>query len=168
MSSTILTAAQQRGLLRLGDVIIPGDDLLPSFSASGVADEVDRMLGWMYDSDRSAIQAVLAICAVLPTPAIRGVVTLTERADSAPEPAAAALRMASFGIKGLIVSLYYSGLDRGDRIRPAIGWDTTIVMRPDEPDRHLAATAAPPPAGTGVVSEHTDEPTRPATEEDRA
>ena len=32
-----LTPAQRTGLLRLGDVIIPGDDELPSFSQSGVA-----------------------------------------------------------------------------------------------------------------------------------
>lgn len=167
MSSTILSAVQQRGLRRLGDVIIPGDDLLPSFSASGVGNEVDRMLEWMYDSDRSAIQTVLATCAVLPAPAIRALVLLTEKAESAPEPAAAALRMAGVGIKGLIVSLYYSGLDRGGRIRPAIGWDTTIVIRPHEPDRHLAENAALPPAGRAAASGHADEPVRPANEEDR-
>ena len=75
--------------------------------------------------------------------------------------------MAGVGIKGLIVSLYYAGLDRGGRIWPSIGWDTTIVMRPQEPDRHLAENAALPPNGRTAAGEHTDEPARPVREEER-
>ncbi|WP_370894349.1 hypothetical protein [Janibacter sp. GXQ6167] len=144
-----LTAAQRRGLHKLGDIVIPGDPEagLPSFTDSGVADEVHRMLAWMYESDRSAVLMMLDAFARMPRPAVRAVVEATERGDRAPGPLGAGLRMASFGVKGLIVSLYYSGVDRGGVVHGAIGYDATITAHPEEPDRSLASSASLPPSG---------------------
>lgn len=142
-----LTPTQRTGLLRLGDVIIPGDGELPSFSESGVAADVDRMLDWMYESDRSAILMLLTALARMPRPAITGLVLATERGDSAPEPLGGGLRMASLGIKGLILSLYYSGIDAGGRVRQVIGYDVDVPMHPEEPDRSLPENASLPPVG---------------------
>lgn len=144
-----LTTAQRRGLRKLGDIVIPGDHEagLPSFTDSGVAEEVHRMLAWMYESDRSAILMMLDAFARMPRPAIRGIVEATERGDRVPGPLGSALRMASFGVKGLIVSLYYSGVDRGGVVHAAIGYDATITPHPEEADRSLASSAALPPCG---------------------
>jgi hypothetical protein len=142
-----LTATQRAGLLRLGDVIIPGDDELPSFTESGVVDEVDRMVDWMYESDRSAILMLLTVVARMPRPAIKALVLATERGDSVPEPLGGGLRMASLGIKGLVLSLYYSGVDRGGRVRQVIRYDADVPMHPEEPDRTLAENASLPPVG---------------------
>lgn len=142
-----LTPAQRTGLLRLGDVVIPGDGVLPSFSQAGVVDEVDRMLDWMYESDRAAIRMLLTAFATMPAPAIRAVVLATEKGDKVPEPLGGGLRMASIGIKGLVLSLYYSGVDAGGRVHEAIRWDATLPEHPEEPDRSLATNATLPPTG---------------------
>lgn len=142
-----LTPAQRTGLLRLGDVIIPGDDELPSFSQSGVAEEVGRMLDWMYESDRSAILMLLTTFAKMPRPAIKALVLATEHGDDVPEPLGGGLRMASLGIKGLILSLYYSGVDRGGRVRDVIRYDVDVPMRREEPDRSLPENTSMPPVG---------------------
>ena len=73
-----LTPTQRAGLLRLGDVIIPGDGELPSFSQSGVADHADRMLDWMYEADRSALLLLLTTVSKMPRPAIKALVLSTE------------------------------------------------------------------------------------------
>lgn len=134
-----LNALQRRGLLRLGDVVIPGDQGLglPRFSDAGVAAHVDRMLPWMYDADRASVLGVLTACAVLPKVVIRGLMEATERGSGIPGVIGTALRMAGIGTKGLVVSLYYSGLDEGHRIRTAIKYDSQITPRPQDPDRSL-------------------------------
>lgn len=123
--ATALTAVQNRGLLRLGDVVIPGDRDLPSFSQAGVAAEIKRMLPYMHDADRAALLTLLQVCARLPKPAIRGVVALAAGWRRAPEPAAALLRMANIGIKGVVHSLYWSDLRR-QGIHDAIGYDAQV------------------------------------------
>lgn len=120
-----LTAAQRRGLLRLGDVVIPGDDSLPSFSASGAADGIDTMLPYMYEADRSSLLTLLTACAVLPRPAIRAIVAAASGHSRAPEPLAAALRLANIGIKGVVQSLYWSDVGTG-RVHDLIGYHATI------------------------------------------
>ena len=90
-----LTPKQLRGLLRLGDVVIPGDEDMPSFSGSGAADGIDRMLPYMYESDRSSLLLLLDACARLPRPAIRGIVALAASAARSRSVAAYAASAAS-------------------------------------------------------------------------
>lgn len=125
-----LTAAQKRGLLRLGDTMIPGDDVLPSFSRAGVADDIGRMLPYMHEADRSSLLALLAVCGWLPRLASRAVVALASAWRRAPEPLAGLLRMANLGIKGVVHSLYWSDLHQ-QGIHRAVGYDATI--KEDQP-----------------------------------
>ena len=89
-STELLTATQMKGLLRLGDVVIPGvparksasgsltsgGGALPSFSESGCAAGIDRMLSYMYDDDRTAFLALATVCAYAPTPLVRLIVAM--------------------------------------------------------------------------------------------
>jgi hypothetical protein len=120
-----LTATQARGLLRLGDVVIPGDGDLPSFSRAGVAGEIGRMLPYMSDADRSGLLILFDACARMPKPAIRGIVALAAGWRRAPGPAAATLRMVNIGIKGVVHSLYWSDLHR-QGLHAAIGYDARV------------------------------------------
>lgn len=152
VSTDYLSPTQMKGLLRLGDVLIPGAEVtptsptgegLPSFSESGCAAGVDRMLAYMYDDDRMAFQFLVSACAYLPNPAIKAIVASASANKKLPEPLAMLMRMANLGIKGVVHSLYYSNL--GQRVgaelthSPAadpasampnihriIGYDTTI------------------------------------------
>jgi hypothetical protein len=124
----VLSGNQSRGLRRIGDVMIPGDGEMPSFSASGCATHADRMLDHMYDDDRASVCAVLTLCAFLPRFAIRGLLSLTEKHGSAPEPVAGLLRMANLGIKGVVMSLYYADVGTG-RVFEKMKWDPVVHQK---------------------------------------
>ncbi|MGH7788561.1 MAG: hypothetical protein ACRERC_16950, partial [Candidatus Binatia bacterium] len=127
MSAALLTPAQLAGLRKLGDILIPGDGELPSFSASGCAEQADRMLAYMNEGDRDGITTLLAVFRVLPGFAIRALVRLTEHHTAVPEPLAGLLRMINLGVKGVVMTLYYSGIDEGGAVFRAIGWDAKVV-----------------------------------------
>jgi hypothetical protein len=127
----ILSRMQQRGLLKVGDVLIPGDGDLPSFSVTGCAAHADRMLGEMYDDDRAGVKAVLTLCALLPRPLIRGLFAMTERFAQAPAPVGGLMRLANLGIKGVVMTLYYADVDRRG-VFAAMRWDP-VVHRPADP-----------------------------------
>jgi hypothetical protein len=127
----ILSNLQQRGLRRVGDVLIPGDGDMPSFSATGCAAHADRMLGEMYDDDRAGVKGVLTLCGILPSPLIRGLFAMTERFAQAPAPVGGAMRMANLGIKGFVMTLYYADVDRRG-VYAAMRWDP-VVHRSSKP-----------------------------------
>ena len=59
--SKYLTPTQTKGFLKAGDVVIPGGDGFPSFSKSGLVKDVDRMLDYMTDEDRSSTSVESAV-----------------------------------------------------------------------------------------------------------
>ncbi|NNG20622.1 hypothetical protein HJ590_13850 [Naumannella sp. ID2617S] len=120
-----LTPAQRRGLARVGDVMIPGDDALPSFSAAGILDRMDDVLPHLYAEDRAALLTLLDVFARLPRPGVRAIVAAASRWASAPEPLAAGLRMVNFALKGVVHALYWSDLSQ-QGIHAAIGYDARI------------------------------------------
>ncbi len=128
----ILSAGQQRGLKKVGDALIPGDEALPSFTASGCAVHADRMLEHMYEDDRAGVKMVLTLCAFMPRPLIRSLFALTDRFATAPAPIGGVMRLANLGIKGVVMSLYYADVGHG-RVYEKIRWDP-VVHRATAPD----------------------------------
>ncbi len=125
MIEVLLSPTQDRGLRRLGDVVIPGDGDLVSFSQAGVSGDIDRLLPYMHEADRSSLLMLLSVCAWLPRPAIRAIVALASGWRRAPGFAAGILRMANIGIKGVVHSLYWSDLHQ-QGIHRQIGYDARI------------------------------------------
>jgi hypothetical protein len=117
------------GLLKVGDVLIPGDEELPPFSTSRCAAQAGRMLAYMQDADRDAVKLVLAVFRFLPRFVVRGLMWVADRHRSCPEPLAAALRMMTIGIKGMVMTLYYSDIGEGPSIHEIIKWDAVVVER---------------------------------------
>jgi aldehyde dehydrogenase (NAD+) len=142
MRPETLTSLQLAGLLKVGDLIVPGDGDLPSFSASGCAQHADRMLAHMNASDRDGLTLLLAVFRFLPGIMLRAILQLTDRHAAFPGPIAAGLRMIGVGVKGVVMGLYYSGLDGDQTILRAIKWDARVVDRPSE-DLEGAAPSAP-------------------------
>ena len=126
MTSRHLSPGQLRGLLKVGDLLIPGDGELPSFSESQAASHVDRMLDYMYEGDRSGVKFLLGLCRLLPRPLIRGLLRLTERPPRAPRFLAAALRTIGIGIKGPVMTLYYADVVEGFAIHERLGYDPVV------------------------------------------
>jgi hypothetical protein len=127
--SQLLSTRQFEGLLKAGDILIPGDDALPSFSASGCAGEIDRMLPYMSESDRRGLTALLGIIRFLPRILVRWILALTEKHRSFPDAVGGPLRMINIGVKGAVMTLYYSDVGEGTSIYASIGWDAKIVER---------------------------------------
>ena len=141
-----MTPRQLAGLMKVGDILIPGDGDMPSFSASGCAGEVDRMLDYMNESDRSGLTSVLGVFGTLPKAAVRGLFALTEQHQRVPEPAAAPFRMANLGIKGVVMTLYYSDIGEGSSIFERIHYDAKVVAPEAAAAAALPAEAQPAPA----------------------
>jgi acyl-CoA reductase-like NAD-dependent aldehyde dehydrogenase len=181
---TELSANQRKGLLAVGDLLVPGDADLPSFSASGCAEHAGRMLDAMNDGDRGAVLGLLAVFRFLPRFAIRGMLWLTEKEESFPDPIAAALRMMNIGVKGVVMTLYYSGVDEGGRVHRGLRWDAKVVERSSEGSEgprvrgseggELADVgngprlAVPPPYAASEKSAAAEEPAATAIERARA
>jgi aldehyde dehydrogenase (NAD+) len=142
------------GLLRIGDALIPGDGEFPSFSASRCAEQADRMFDHMYAGDLSGVKALLTAFRFLPRFVLRGLIRLTDAHDAAPEPAATLFRMINLGVKGVVMTLYYSGVDQGERVHELIRWDAKVV----EPGHSSAADAVPPSPVQAIDDESDHDP----------
>lgn len=131
MTSKHFGRIQTKGLEKLGDVIIPGEGIFPSFSSTGFSSEIDRMLDFMYEDDREGITLLMTLFAFTPTCFIKWIVLLSEKNAAFPDLIGAPLRMIQLGLKGLILTLYYSNIDdingTGKKIMEGIKWQTGVV-----------------------------------------
>lgn len=129
-TSRWLNAGQLHGLRKVGDIVIPGDGEFPSFTQSGVLAEVDRMFDYLNASDRDGLRMVLGAFRLLPRPLIRGILALSEHHRVLPGPLGAAARQVNLGVKGVVMTLYYSDVGTGRSIHELIGWDAKVVAPP--------------------------------------
>ncbi len=104
-----LNASQYRGLEKLGDAYAPGDGEWPSFSALGCAEHVDDVLDYLPAADRDSLKMLLSLCRWTPQFKLRWLARLLEFAPGAPPPVGGLMRLLRMGIKGVVVTLYYSG-----------------------------------------------------------
>lgn len=104
-----LTAGQFRGLVKLGDVYAPGNDELPSFSELGCAEHADDVLEYLPEDDRKALITLLGLLRWSPQFKLRWLVSFLEYAPNIPGPPGNVLRLLQTGLKGLVMSLYFSG-----------------------------------------------------------
>jgi len=122
-----LNDRQYAGLLHVGDILVPGGPELPSFRQARCAHHVDRMLAWMNQSDVRGLRTLLAVLLFVPAPVIRLLFAMADRSERFPGPIGTALRMANIGVKGSVMTLYYSGVAEGPPILEVMGWDAKVV-----------------------------------------
>lgn len=106
-TSKHLNERQLAAIERIGDVLVPGDGELDSFSRSGCVRHVDRVLGYMPASDLEDLKTLLSILAVLPAPVIALVLRLLEGSPFVPGQAGGILRLIRIGLRGLVMTLYF-------------------------------------------------------------
>jgi len=106
--SRILSARQARALERIGDIMIPGVDGFPSFSRTGSIVHVDPLLEVTPAEDVTGLKILLSVLSFLPTGLLAGFLRMICREDRAPGLLAGAFRNTHIGLKGLVMSLYYS------------------------------------------------------------
>jgi hypothetical protein len=130
-----LSAAQLHGLRKVGDILIPGDGRFPSFSASAAIEHVDRMADHMSPSDRDGVKFLCTVFRILPSALVRAIMALTEQQRYLPSFLGTPCRLVNIGIKGVVMSLYYSDLGSGPSIHALLDYDAKIV----EPDAEGSA-----------------------------
>src|SRR5262249_29421408 len=100
---------QLRALEVIGDILVPGDEDLPSFSHLGCVAHVDRLLDFLPDEDLRGLQGLLTSASVVPRPLVAGLLHWLEAGLWPPGPWAAPLRVVRLGLRGVVLALYYSG-----------------------------------------------------------
>lgn len=108
-STRHLKSGAFRGLQKLGDAMCPGDGEFPSFSRLGCAEHVDVILDEMPAADRDQLKTLLAVLSYVPIFGIAGLIALLEKTSELPGPLGVGVRFLRMGLRGLIMTLYYSG-----------------------------------------------------------
>ena len=103
-----LGARQVAGLEKMGNVLVPGDGELASFGASGCSSEVDRILDHMPGSDLKDLKLLLTLMSFLPMFIVAWFLAFLELSPRMPDWIAGPLRFVRLGIRGLVLTLYYS------------------------------------------------------------
>lgn len=138
MASIYFSPAQIHGIERVGDIFIPGDEVLPRFSECGFVEHIDRMLAFLPASDVKMLQLLMNLMRFMPTWGIHLLLKLTLKDRYFPGAVGANLRKLDIGLRGIVFSLYYSLLDDAAdstrRIIEGIRWDGAIHSKPEESD----------------------------------
>ncbi len=141
--SKYFSPSQIKGLLKAGDVILPGTDRSPSFSATGCVSHIDRMAGSLSKDDLSGLKMILSLFRWMPNWKIAMLFKLWHKSDKLPSFLGAGLRMLEIGVKGSVVSPYFANLTAqgysGRKVHDAIGWNPKLVLREDEMPKQIKA-----------------------------
>ena len=136
ITSNYLSRNQLMGLLKTGDVILPGTIKSPSFSQTGCIQHVDRMAAYLSEDDLGGLRLVLGLFRWLPSWGISVIMAMAARNRYCPGLLGAGLRMLEIGVKGATMSLYYSNLSgpdyKGRKVFEIIGWDAKVVVHNDD------------------------------------
>ena len=101
--------------------MFPGGEGFPSFSVSGCARHLDRILDYMPAQDLKDLGMLLMLIAILPRPLVKGFVWLVEKGSGWPGPLGALIRTIRLGVRGLIMSLYYGDSAILERVNYRVG-----------------------------------------------
>lgn len=117
-----LSSAQVRGLEKVGDVLAPGFDDLPSFSASQCVRHADRVLDHMSSKDLGDLKMLLGLLGYIPGFLVAWFMRFLELSTAMPTPIGAFLRFMRLGLRGLVMTLYYAD----PAATKAIGYEVRI------------------------------------------
>ncbi len=148
IASRYLSARALRGLVKLGDVYAPGSGPLPRFSTCGCLEHIDDVLDHMPVGDRADLSKLLIVVSLLPSPVVALFLRWLEGAPSWRGPGAPLLRFLRMGVKGLVMTLYYSGRVgqgfSGQSTHQALGYQVGVYTG------DLPGATGPPAAGAGT------------------
>jgi hypothetical protein len=108
-ASELFSTKQISGLNKLGDIIMPENGEFPAFSKTGCAHHIDIAMMNAHPDDVRDFGFLLLFCYYSPAMMIRLILDCADNADRFPFFITPLLRKLNIGIKGVVVSLYYSG-----------------------------------------------------------
>lgn len=101
---------QLRTFERLGDLYLPAYDRMPSFSQSGCLEHIDILIDEIHPEDKMGLSLLLYVLRFCPTFLLEKLVNMMNHHDRYPALVAALLRLLNLALKGVVMSLYYSGM----------------------------------------------------------
>ncbi|MCH8542885.1 MAG: hypothetical protein LAT61_04875 [Alcanivorax sp.] len=102
----------EQALARIGDVLIPGNGSLPSYSESGAAALAPRALAGARPVDQVMMLRLISVVGALPRPLIALLLLCIRGGMRLPGIAGAPARLLDLALKGVVMNTYYCGLDR--------------------------------------------------------
>lgn len=107
--SKYLNALQLKGLVRLGNLMLPRSGAYPSFQELGCIEHIDAIAAYIPEVDLADLKLLLSLLAVIPKTGLKGLIQMMQNPDPWPEAVASTLRQMDTGLRGIVMSLYYSG-----------------------------------------------------------
>lgn len=133
MNSKYLSKSALKSLSRIGDLLIPGDDTFPSFTAYQCLDHIDDLVAFVPDEDRQSLNMVLGILAPMPDSILKWLIKKMATSHLNNGPLGDVFRQLNMGIRGIVFSLYYSekpGLNyKGENPTEMIGFKLNKVVQ---------------------------------------
>jgi len=108
MKSKYLSKSALKSLGRIGDLLIPGDDTFPSFTAYQCLEHIDELVTYVPDDDRQSLNMVLGILAPMPDAVLRWLIKKMATSQGNNGLLGDVYRQLNMGIRGIVFSLYYS------------------------------------------------------------
>ncbi len=108
MKSEYFNQAALKGLNRIGDILVPGEDDFPSFSEYNCIEHVDDLLAFAPPEDVKDLGMVLAILNYFPRSLLLYLVKSLAQAPDKKGGLGVLFRQLNLGIRGIVFSLYYS------------------------------------------------------------
>lgn len=149
--SAYLSTVASRGLARLGQIVIPGDEHCPSFTESGGVQHVDRMLAELHSDDRRDLGRLLTLFGLLPGALVRAIYIGAQSGARLPGILGAPFRTLNIGTKGVIMTLYWSNVAEGFDLHGGIGFDARVVTDDEAPIAEVVRRPLPEDPGAGLT-----------------
>ncbi|MCG8673182.1 MAG: hypothetical protein MI867_27590 [Pseudomonadales bacterium] len=108
--SNYFNSIQLTSLQRIGNLYMPGNGNMPSFSETACLEHVDVVLDEIDPGDRSLLGLLLLALRWVPLFLIEILLKQMDQHHRYPELLAGPLRLMSLALKGISMSLYYSGM----------------------------------------------------------
>ena len=107
--SKLVSKAAVRGIVRLGNILIPGDgDQMPSYEEYGGYEHIDDLLEHAPPSDIGDLGLLLSILSIMPKFVLVWLVNNMAASHSKGNGLWVLMRQLDMGIRGIVLSTYYT------------------------------------------------------------
>jgi hypothetical protein len=129
--SALLSQRQLTAIERIGDIMLPGGEGFPSFSQTGCITHIDPLLEVTPAEDVTGLKILLTVLSFLPSLLLVGFLRLVEKDERLPAFLGSVFRNIDLGLKGLVMSTYYSNRTghgyAGPRVHDVIDFELRVV-----------------------------------------
>ena len=111
--------------------MLPQTEDFPSFTQLGCIEHIDDVLKYAPPEETGDLKMLLKALSVTPEPVLRGILNLMMENKALPENIASTLRLMDTGLRGIILTLYFSGKAgknyKGKTTLEIIGYDINRI-----------------------------------------